>query len=371
MANSISTIFISFYIWKSSTGLHQLLLYHLWLFALIPVSATLGSWLAKHISPSFSYILGLVANILLLTSAVVFSHFFVNTVWLFGVLTGVSVGLIGLSANLITEEVAHSALERINAVRGFVSAAVTLVIPASLAMALFLGLGYSPLFIIGSVFLLCSAVAAALSVSPAKPSSFQPLPAILAARSNPNRGLLFGIYLLHGIRDGVLWGLGPVVALQVMGGVKSWGIYILAFSALSLGINYLLTRVLNWHTNHSFIIGSGIFFSIACVIFGSNFGFYSFLWYSVFLTVDLAITGSAFMSATTRIVQSDLHYTKYKDEYFSLLEYPVGIGRVLPMAVLLFAGSSLDNNLTLRILIIAIGTISTLIFYLLNQTKDY
>jgi hypothetical protein len=364
--NHLAPIFINLFIWQSTPSLDQLLKYHLSMFIAIPFLATLSGWLCKKYSPGKIYSFGLIMNGTLLLAVAAYGQLFINHITIFGLLNGAAIGMFSLPANLLNIDVAHNSLEKINSTSGAIFALASIVVPSLAALGLTIGISYSALFVFSAVCLLLSSIFS-LSLSSLPKESYEPFFGLSLALQNPNWKTVFAAYLLHGIKGGVLWSLGPVIAISVVGQVSSWGLYILAFSLVSVGFNLLLTKVLNWHTNRSFIITSGILFSLACIIFGVNYNFYSFLWYSLFLTIDIAVTNAAFVSSTQRVIEADPHYTRLKDEYLTFLEYPLGIGRLMPMTILIYSQNSITSPEALRFAVITIGAISTLMFSILYK----
>jgi hypothetical protein len=103
----------------------------------------------------------------------------------------------------------------------------------------------------------------------------------------------------------------------------------------------------------------------------TNWNFATFLIYQLGLVILNATFAIHYESLTYDLLASDRECTSNKKELLGLGEIFIGLGRLVPIGLLLAINFSLEDNLVIQILFIAIASLPLIIINLLKNTASF
>lgn len=368
LALAISDIFLTFYIWDKSQNIRTITVYHLAMFLVIPVFAILSGMLAEKKSPLFCYSMGLLFRAAIFVLVISAPNFVITNIWLFGAIYGASIGISAVPSNIINSKIFENSLERLLSLNTAIGSSVNLIAPfvASLLIPKF---GYNPLLVLATIFLFLSWITT-LGIKDTNYGDGKfTLSKVLFPKQGSENYLLFIVQFIEGIRSGFLWSFGGIIAYLYVGGLKSWGIYNLFFTALTIVLGLFFARFLRLHLNKFFVVTTGLFYSLACLLLGVNSGIEYFLYYSLVLAFISAIGWSSFLGTINQIMKEDLSFEKYRIEYYVAIELPLALGRIVPLLIILGLNTQQFSDIGVRISWILIGIIPIISFSLLTKSQ--
>lgn len=367
LAISLSDIFITFNIWEKSHDLSIITIYHLAMFASIPIAAIISGVISERKSPILSFGIGLVSRIVMLLPIVLAPNFLINNIWFFGMIYGFSIGMCAIPSSIIGSKIFENSLERFLSLNSSIGGAVNLIVPI-VASFLIVRFGYNPILLVAIPFV-CLSLIVVTRIRDVKfgDGSFS-LSKVIYPRDNQDIKTAWIVQFIEGLKGGFLWTYGGILAYMFVGGLAQWGIYNFIFSSLSIVVGLILAKKFRLHLNKFFVITTGIFYSIACLFLGTNLGITFFLYYSLVLVFVSAVGWSSFWGTINKIMSQDKDFDRYRIEYYVASELPLALGRITPLLIIYAFGVQQFSDLTMRLSWVLIGLVPIISFSLLDKT---
>lgn len=368
LALATSDIFLTFYIWDKSLNIRTITIYHLAMFITIPVFAVLSGIISEKKSPLGGYSIGLLIRTFVFAFVIIAPQFILANIWIFGVIYGASIGISAVSSNVINSKIFEESLENLMSLNTAIGSTINLLAPF-LASLLVSSLGYNPLLIIAIFFLgLAWLMARKIKQLNFGDGKFSLVKVLFPIQKSENN-LLFLTQLVEGVRSGFLWAYGGIIAYLFVGGLRSWGIYNLIFTGLTILLSFYFAKTLRLHLNKFFVVTTGLFYSLACLLLGVNSSLEYFLYYSFVLSFISAVGWSSFWGTINQIMKENPDFEKYRIEYYVAMEFPLALGRIIPLVIILISNTQQFSDFGIKLSWILIGIIPIISFSLLNKSQ--
>ena len=368
LALTVSDIFLTFYIWDKSSSIRTISIYHLAMFITIPIFAILAGILSEKRSPVDGYSIGLLIRAFVFILVIFFPKFIMDNIWLFGSIYGASIGISAVSANIINSKIFENSLEKMMSFNVIIGSITNLMAPF-FATIIASTLGFNPLLAASLLFLLLAWMSSRkIEKLVYGDGGFNLLNGSLLKRKT-NNNLLFLVQFIEGIRSGFLWAYAGILAYIFVGGIKSWGMYNLFFTGLTILFGLIFSKTLRLHTNKLFVVTTGLFYSLACLLLGVNFSLGYFLFYSLVMSFVSAVGWSSFLGTINQIMKEDSDFEKYRIEYYVAIELPLALGRIIPLLLILIFNVNKFSDFGIRFSWILVGIIPIISFSLLNRSR--
>lgn len=369
-SDNLYGIFISFFIWQSTSSLRDILVFNFAKIIIIPIAGTLAAYLAVKYSPKLMYRIGLIFELIVVAIVAFMADLFIEHLIIFGAFRGMAVGLYAIPLNTINDIVSGELITKLGSIRASINNFVKITIPSFGAWLVSIGTGYSVIFISSGVFLLLAVILlTATKIKPEKSRNLNIFHLFSPRNLDKDKVLLFFVYFFNGIRHGFFWALGAIVALHIIGGMSGWGIYNFIFSGTGMIMGFVLLKKIEFNLSQSLVVLINLLFSVACLTLGIYFNLTSFIIFSFCLILLEVTSSSAYSGIINQIIRNEPDYANLKNEYFCAVEYPLAIGRLIPISVLLFFNVFTLDDYVLRLSYVLIGLIPIISFTLLSKTS--
>ncbi len=362
-----TTIFVDFYIWETTHNFQTLLEYNLGLFIALPVGALIAGFLSEYASLKVGYIFSKLIQICFLTLLLVIGPLLFSSIFIFGILSGLVVGIVLSPEEVINIKLPDQQALSIVTTIGRAKKIVIILIPPLFAYLVERNSNSFNLpFIIAIGVTLLILALAPLVDFPGSDETFSLLSILKIPGTNPEKGLLVKASFLHGIKLGLHYSLIGVLTLSFVGSLVKWSFIAVALAVFSIILTSVYRRLSIARDSLLSLGLAAIIFLLGSGYFVYNFSLVGILVYLTGLTFFDTFFGFGFAAAIKDLSQLDGNEKDLKSEYVFLETLFASFGMILPIATLSWLKLDLANPIVFQILIIIIGLIP---FALLNLMK--
>jgi hypothetical protein len=246
-SSSVSTVFVSMYLYRWLDSLASLTVFNLGQFILMPVGFILAALVARRWGNRMSLGIGLALFVAFYGLLVLMGESSARHLIELGVLSGLANGFYWFPYNLITSQAAEGSDKgRFYGISGALASAANALGPLVSTLAITLAprpeLGYSWLFL--SIVAVMATMAVATFALP-QDSSREPLRVARYLRLRGADGrwrFALGASFAWGLRDGANWSIVSILILQGAGSESAAGYLAIGFSLLGIVASYLAGR---------------------------------------------------------------------------------------------------------------------------------
>lgn len=370
-ANSVTDLFFTFLIFDQTGSLAKILIFKLWQFIFIPIGALFSDFCTNRIGPIKTYILSILINIIYVSLIISFRESAVNYLIILGVLNGLVIGSRALPWNvLFQDKVTDENRGRFGGVRRSLDGIRSIILPAICAFYIGGGGSYLILFI-SSVFLYILSVVSIFTLRPDKFIS-KPIRLLESLRNyvtNRDLKLLLRATFMIGLRSSILVSIWDIVALTLIGGMTSWGVYKTIFGIVTVILSYIIGNKLNLLRSRFGASLSAIAFFLGMTVLALNFNLQGFLIYSLAAAFFNASFWNSLDIIRAQIIKRNIFDDGLVDETKFIKEIPLCIGRVIPIFILLETNASFEENFVLRIIILVVGIMPFIVYLILSKSS--
>jgi MFS family permease len=363
----ISNLFTSIFIWQKTENLDYLYKYYLFLFAVIPLSGLLGAVISKRVTPKLCFIISFSVNALCLLIAGVFPDYFLREPIIFGVLNGTAIGLYAVPSNSSMQDLFAGNLSKISARLSAAHSLNSLIIPLFGSYWLYQTGGYSGVFILGALFLLLSVVFTFITHFPRNQKYFE-FGSFRTYLPNIDVRKLCYLHFILGIKSGLEWAVFGVVILKLVGGqIGDWGLINFASAAAAIVAGLIYSKFIAGKTDALFLLLSSIIFTALGIILISKFNLINFIIYFLGTSVISTFMNSPLTRLTGDVFSLSLLGKGLSEEFYSFIEFPLALGRIIPILLLWYAGSNLEGDFTLISIFFVVSTIPLISTFIIQR----
>ncbi len=358
---------VGLYLWESTKDANSILIYYITLFSSITVGTQLASKLVSLYGSSKIYILsivlGMFQSLILLTMRESIGSILVP----FGALAGFSIGLQAIAYTLTVSAASEGGdtsrfIGIKSALMNFVSIVgvplITYLIKVSGSYSIAYQIGLVSGFMV--IYLISMLPANHLTNSTIKISG-KDLFQIEAVKTYVVTRFLYGVF------NGPSWAILGVVTYIFVGDVSTWGIVSTFFTTLSIIGAYFYGKLKTNSLHQAISIAGTFIFGTVAVILATNWNFIAFLVYQIGLVILNTSFAIHYENLIYSLIREDPEINNNSAQILSMGEIAIGIGRVLPLIILLISGFSFDNTISLQLLFVLISGIPLVILSSLSH----
>lgn len=363
---------VGVYLWDQTRTSSVILIYYLTLFFSIMIFSQVSSYLVGLFGAKKVYILSIILGMFQAILLLLYQSDIAEMVILFGLIAGASIGIqavaYGLVASTITAgEDASNFLGIKSALMNVVSIVAVPVITTLIAKTGSYHLSY----LIGLVAgILVITLISNLKITN-EVSSYHPFRYLTQALVDFDSRIYLMTRFVYGLFSGPVWAILGIVTFKFAGNLAVWGIISTIFTILSIIGSYIYGRINSNNIHRAYSVFSTLIFASVTIILATNWSFATFLFYQFGLVLLNTSFSIHYENLTYSILSENEIFIANKKELLGIGEIFIGIGRIIPLGILLFIGFTLENNLLIQILFIAIASLPLLIISLLKNTAPF
>lgn len=369
IASTTTWLFISLFIWENERSLQVLLKYHIPLFIAIPLFGYIGAKLTKAISVKVSFLLSFLARGAILLIVSYQPELLLNNIMLFGVVYAVAVGLYAIPRSTAYYSVIDKEnMSRIRAILLSIFTLIGLILPLFGAYLIGSQGNYQHLFTFALISLLLSAFMLVIIRIPKIPQRWDML-YVLKERS-PDHNNLLKVHFIFGIKSGIQWALFGVLVLNFLDNdIENWGRFSSLIGLVGVIAGLFYAKFIAKRIDILALLITGIAYAAFSILFVVNF---NFMWFAIFLAVNSIsekFIGSSLGTVISEMIEEDDEARTHLPEHYALLEFPLAIGRLIPLVILLITNASLDNDPALKLIFVVIGLVPFILTGILRKSN--
>lgn len=365
-ANSISTFFVSIYIWQNNNNLQSVLLYHLALFAGIPVFGLIGIYVSKKIGSKLTLLVSNIFQCLTIFSVLRFSDLLFTKPYLFGFLISIAIGLYSVTRNAVFSKLmANFKLSEVTAKLKSISALIGLLIPLIGAIWIYVSRSYNGIFILALVFyLITTFITFKINFANEQRSKGD----FVQTLTQPDFLKLLKYFFLQGIKSGITWSVFGILILSfVNNNLPIWGTVNFSLGIIGITGGMIYSRYFAKNKNIFIFMLANLMVAASVVIFLGNYNLWSLI---VFLVIN-ELSDSFLISSSSPIISGIISESGEANLYekYWLTEIPLSVGRMLPISILFFSSANLDYTPVIGLVFMVLGFVPIISSGVLRSTQ--
>lgn len=335
LANSLSGMFVSLFLWSGGASLRQIAIYNIAVWGSILLFAPAAGALAKRRGAASPTQVGLLLYVLFYGLLLLIGARAIQFMIPLGLLSGAAVCFWSLGSNILYVEVTHDRdRDRFFSIQGLFGTITSLLAPLlSGTMIGWIGqkAGYATIFSLSFAFFLLAALWALRTNSPAKGGKLELLDVM--RRPDPLWQRSLKAHFLLGLRDlyGFLFNLTIFVAL---GSESRLGRYSFLFGCLTLASYTFLSRRLKPENRLRWFTFGGLGVFAAASVLGFGLSWPALLTHALLAALFAPLAQIPWTTISYQAIGEDGQRRRH--EYMVAREIPLGLGRVC-MALLFLA----------------------------------
>lgn len=369
LSNAVISIFLSIFVWQKTGSIDYLFLFFLALFLTIPVSGFIGSYITEKFNFKTPVLISFMSQILLLFFAVNYSNYLIDNPILFGLINGVSIGFYAVPRNAVFQLMNKDSISASNSLLSVIGGLISLSVPVVGSLWISRTGNYNGIFILAGISILLGFVVNFFIKYPKSNGMFDVLVYKQFAKNKDFIKVIF-LRFLDGIKGGIEWAFMGVITLGLIGGdLEKWGILNFFASLVGIGSGLFYMKVISKGYDKPALYLSSILYTFFGIFLLVSFGLVNFVFYLFGTTITSSFIGSAVSKLWSDVFDESGGGSYNSSEFFSILEIPLMLGRVIPIFILFFNQIDLSSKVNLGMLFILISTIPLLSTYVLQRTK--
>ncbi|MBD3281008.1 hypothetical protein GF389_05860 [Candidatus Dojkabacteria bacterium] len=369
--NYVFDVILAFFIWGESQNLNNLLVFKLfWTIGIVG-----GAFSAVYLMVRLHPIIIRIASFLL---AVIFavSILFLNVegkfiLILLGAIYGFKVGLGSQPYNLIYQMLIRpenrlffSSLQ--SAIHNF----VLIFFPFVVTQIIDITENYDIVFILAiiltilSIFPLFSGLKSYKNGKQRDKTDFSG--AYQEIKQSKNLQNLLALKFIDGIQNGFEIAVFPVLGLYIVSDVGSWGIVNTIFAVLTVFLYFTVAKKLSFKKAAPVFNVVAVVYSLVALLFGVYLTLELYLLFLIVLVLDRTLINTVYSAIDSKIVDRRVEETDHLDEYLTIAEIPLFLGRVVPLLGLLLAGGQIDG-VAMSLVLVLVAFLPMAMTYILGR----
>lgn len=363
---------VGVFLWDQTGETKVLLVYYLALFTSIMFFSQIASYLMGRFGSKKVYIFSIVLGMLQALLLLVYQASISQMIVFFGLLAGASIGLQAVSYGLVASAVTYG--EDASSFLGIKSSLMNIISIISVPLITFIiakNGSYNISYFIGLLAGVIVIILISLLKIEDSKSSYHPLSFISSALSTPDSRTYLLTRFVYGLFSGPSWAIFGIIIFKFAGNLSTWGIISTIFTIIHIIGSYLYGKISSHNIHKAYSTFSTLIFAIVVILLATNWNFATFLIYQFGLVLLNIAFSIHYENLTYAILSENELFIANKKELLGLGEICIGIGRLVPMAILLIVGFTLEDNLMIQVLLVAVASLPLLITALLKSTAPF
>lgn len=370
LANGLSGIFTTVYLWRLRPGVTTPAYYNLWTFLTILFVMPLGGAYVKRKGAA-----GVNAVAMLLYSGfyltlLLLQEQAVNYLPFLGIFMGMALGGYALATHVLAYDLTDDSNRELYYNRnGLFTSVAGLLAPVTAGWIVsgFPGLaGYRVIFMVSFVVFAAAAVLG-MSLKAAKPGSPYQLRAVLQSTHRGWRWMLL-TYGVNGLRDGIFGFTVSLLVYLATGGERSLGNFTFLTSAVGIAAFFLVGRVLRRENRHRVFPIGAVLMGLATGVVSLGATWQVMLAHGLLFALAAPLFQTAYSAAGFDVIKSASANQDLRVEMIGAREIPLNLGRMASLVLILnFAPTGEGGTIFLRLLLAVMGLTFPLVWFLTNK----
>lgn len=368
-ADFITNTFTNIYLWEQTKSLITIASYNMLIFAALPFAALIGCFIAQRISVKIVYYLGIIFYILQCLIVLIYKENLALILFPFGFVSAMAIGFQAYAYNLITEETTKSQREEFYGIHGSMLNLLGLILPVSYTLLITKLGSFDYLFFIALVLFIVLGVVFFVFPIIRPKTEFKLVEILRIPSTNPDKPKIFWLKFLAGIQSGLSWSIMGLVFLAFLDNLVKWGIFTALLTLLSIVGCYVYGKNVDIKTSKYYFTAIALLYAFSCIVLVVNFSFISFLFFLIVNTLLGVAMSVNFDAIINDLIEEDTNIINLKEEYHALLEIPLAVGRMLPVAMIILFGIQDASNVFLRLIFLILAPIPLYMMWFFVKTK--
>lgn len=358
---------VGLYLWETTKEASRIISYYIFLFLSILITTQLTSRLINRYGAKKVYItsilLGLIQAFVLMTVGSSIG----NVIIPFGILAGTSIGLQAMSYSVIVSFVtSNKDTTKFLGIKSSLMNVVSIIsVPVITSLISLFG-SYQISYLISlfagiTIILLISKISIPPSSEHTTSLGYRSLMQIDEVRIFTVTRLLYGIY------NGPMWAILGIVTYIFIGDVVRWGYISTSLTILSIIGAYLYSRISSSSIRNALSVLTTFLFASIALLLAANWSFVLFMLYQIVVVLLNSSFSLHYEGVIYSLVNDNEVIKNNMNKVLAIGEIAMGLGRTIPLVLLLIVGFTFDNPTYLQILFILISVIPMLILNKLSS----
>lgn len=352
---------VGLYLWETTKEASKIIIYYIFLFLSILLITQLSSRLINRYGAKKVYISSMILGLIQAGVLILVGSSIVEIIVPFGVLAGTGIGLQAMSYSVIVGYITNNT--DTTKFLGLKSSLMNLVSIISIPFITSL-ISYNGSYQISYTISLFAGLVIIFLVS----KMLIPMPTVSVISSN-YRSLMqieevrifAATRLLYGFFNGPMWAVLGVVTYIFIGDVSKWGYISTFLTILSIIGTYLYSRISNASVRNALATTTTFLFASVALLLATNWNFLFFMIYQIVVVLLNSSFSLHYEGIIYTLVNDNDLIRENMSSVLSMGELAMGVGRILPLILLLIAGFTFENPIILQILFIMISVMPLLI----------
>lgn len=370
IADSVSSFFIGLFIWQANYEISQVLKYFLSLFVFIPVAGLVGAYLADKINAKLSFFISIVFRLISLISVVFYGDYFISNLVLFGFLMSLAIGFYSVPRNACVQLINKSdSILKLTVYLSSVTSFAGIIVPFAGSFWVEKTGSYSGIFLVSFFLLIFSGFIFSLINFPVSDGTFQILE-VVKKMTKEDHFKMVKIYFYNGIRNGISWSIFGIMTLVLVGNdLVEWGSINSVISLVAVIAGFIYSKKIRGESKYPSLVITAYIYCFLSIIFIVNYSIYSLILLLLVHSIASVFINSSVSALISELLQKDNNLASRANEYYSLLEIPLALGRVLPLLILWISGVGIGNELVFKLVFLIIAFVPIVSSQLLEKQK--
>ena len=370
----LTRTFLAFYIWENTHDLKIILFFGLIYFAVIPIAELIAAYVTDQFDIKIPMLVGVWIQIIQIV-LIISIQFPIGTTLL--VLIAITGGISEAIRNITMHAIQFGVKQQEHithyyADRTFFSKSLELILPLTAAYIVTATDGnFDFLFqIIIGVLIVKTILVIFYKIPPAK-NKFDLKNILTFPGTNKDKLTLVKGVFMEGLSEGITLTILPVIVLIFAESILRWGYVNTGIALFGVLVSLFLTQWVN-DLNSKILYAFGAFiFAAASTFFLVEINFLVIILFLIANELMQVIKDISYNASVERIIEEDRREYRLYSEYQYLVDAVSSMGRIVPIAILLYTGLNLESDIVIRITLVVIGILPLISLSVLGKSRIF
>ncbi len=358
---------VGLYLWETTKEASRIISYYIFLFLSILVTTQLTSGLINRYGAKKVYIASILLGLIQALVLIIVGSSISNVIIPFGILAGTSIGLQAMSYSVIVSIVtSNKDTTKFLGIKSSLMNVISIISVPVITNLISLFGSYQISYIIS---LLAGFVMIMLISTISIPQSNEST-TLLGYRSliQIDEVRIFAVTrLLYGFYNGPMWAILGIVTYIFIGDVAKWGYISTSLTILNIIGAYFYSRISSSSVRNAVSTITTFLFASIALLLAANWSLVIFMLYQIVVILLNSSFSLHYEGVIYSLVNENETIRANMSTVLAIGEIAMGLGRIVPLALLLIVGFTFDNPTFLQILFILISVIPILILNKLSS----
>ncbi|MCE7898338.1 MAG: hypothetical protein DPW11_00405 [bacterium] len=358
---------VGLYLWETTKEASRIISYYIFLFLSILITTQLTSGLINGHGAKKVYISSILLGLIQALVLMIVGSSIGNVIIPFGILAGTSIGLQAMSYSLIVSFVtSNKDTTKFLAIKSSLMNVISIISVPIITSLISLFGSYHISYVIS--FFAGLAIIVLISKISIPPSSEQSSSLGYRSLMQIDEVRIFAITrLLYGVYNGPMWAILGIVTYIFIGDVARWGYISTSLTILSIIGAYFYSRISSSSVRNAVSTITTFLFASIALLLATNWSFVIFMLYQIVVVLLNSSFSLHYEGVIYSLVNENETIRVNISTVLAIGEIAMGLGRIVPLALLLIVGFTFENPTFLQILFILISVIPILILNKLSS----